>query len=458
VYDNVESVRGRGQRERKDEDSRSMPGEEYYIISDLHIGGDAELDICEFEAELTAFLRELEKKDGKTELIIAGDAFGFWELTEVEGPEKLKVIASNHRELFEQFRRTGERVQITLIPGNHDYELACYPEFGDVLREYNIRLEPKEYITRTIGGEKVWIEHGSQRDPFNRILHFGERYVTPIGYFITRHIVSNAGKHAVFAKQKWLGDIEAVQPNEQIPHWILSNYFYREMSPILRYGMLPFLMLFGVSIFWYFAALLEKYGIIGTKIFTVNFLESFGILGDIPAIIFTVNSAAIAALLLFSIPFVLVLRDVKKTLGRYGLKTPSSLRVQKKEVYLAAAKEIFASDPEVRVFVFGHTHNAFVERVDGRLVINTGTWLKKLTRVPAHFKWLPDVYVPSFRLNYFRIYGEGGGIVVEYERIPKEVDHELTLVQRLMIFGKRGGDTAEIPERIVLDSGAEAGG
>ena len=52
---------------------------EYYFISDLHIGGDAELDICDFEPELIEFLKELEKKDINTELIIVGDVLGFWE-------------------------------------------------------------------------------------------------------------------------------------------------------------------------------------------------------------------------------------------------------------------------------------------------------------------------------------------------------------------------------------------
>ncbi|MEA1926726.1 MAG: metallophosphoesterase, partial [Candidatus Auribacterota bacterium] len=107
--------------------------EEYYFISDLHIGGDAELDICDFELELIEFLKELEKKDENTELIIVGDVFGFWELTGAEGIEKLEIIAGNHRELFDQFRKTGEKITITVLPGNHDYILACEPDFIEAL-------------------------------------------------------------------------------------------------------------------------------------------------------------------------------------------------------------------------------------------------------------------------------------------------------------------------------------
>jgi UDP-2,3-diacylglucosamine pyrophosphatase LpxH len=98
---------------------------EYFFISDMHIGGDGELQNCDFEVELIDFLKQLERKHG-AELIINGDAFGLWEFTTLEGTEKLKALIKQQPRLFEQFRKTGEKVPITLMPGNHDYELACY--------------------------------------------------------------------------------------------------------------------------------------------------------------------------------------------------------------------------------------------------------------------------------------------------------------------------------------------
>jgi hypothetical protein len=41
----------------------------------MHIGGDGELQNCDFEVELIDFLKQLERKHG-AELIINGDAFG----------------------------------------------------------------------------------------------------------------------------------------------------------------------------------------------------------------------------------------------------------------------------------------------------------------------------------------------------------------------------------------------
>ena len=57
-----------------------MVSPEYYFISDLHIGGEGNLTICDFETELIDFLQLLEDKTSSTKLIIVGDAFSFWEM------------------------------------------------------------------------------------------------------------------------------------------------------------------------------------------------------------------------------------------------------------------------------------------------------------------------------------------------------------------------------------------
>jgi UDP-2,3-diacylglucosamine pyrophosphatase LpxH len=45
----------------------------YYLISDLHIGGDGGLARCLFENELIQFLREIAAGPQPAELIIIGD-------------------------------------------------------------------------------------------------------------------------------------------------------------------------------------------------------------------------------------------------------------------------------------------------------------------------------------------------------------------------------------------------
>ena len=65
---------------------------EYYFISDLHIGGDEALGVCDFENELIQFLQDIPSQSEEAELIIIGDAFGLWEFTQVEGKEKLEAL------------------------------------------------------------------------------------------------------------------------------------------------------------------------------------------------------------------------------------------------------------------------------------------------------------------------------------------------------------------------------
>ena len=129
----------------------------YYLISDLHIGGDEQLGQVDCLDELLAFLGDLEASDEDAELIINGDAFGLWEFTEVEGPAKFDALVERYPELFAQLRSTGERVPVTLIPGNHDYELAAYPEYVDRLAEYNVTLEQERSIERAVGERVVHV-------------------------------------------------------------------------------------------------------------------------------------------------------------------------------------------------------------------------------------------------------------------------------------------------------------
>lgn len=98
----------------------------------------------------------------------------------------------------------------------------------------------------------------------------------------------------------------------------------------------------------------------------------------------------------------------------------------------------------------GHTHNASLRRIGERVVINTGTWLKKLERVSARFLLLPSVYRPSFRLNYFRISEDDGRIAIDYKRLHKDAPRELSLLQRL-VAGKPQRDALEdIPRRTII--------
>ncbi len=436
-----------------------MLSPEYYFISDLHIGGEGNLTICDFETELIDFLRLLEEKTSSTELIIVGDAFSFWEMTRTSPTEKLEIIIAQHPRLFEQFKRTGKNIKITLLPGNHDYELACYDDFRPTLQVYNINLEAKEAITRQIQGRTIWIEHGNQHDSFNRITDFGNPAATPIGYYIVSQIVDGLVERSRLGKDRWLKDIESVYPNEEIPRWFFSNYFYKEMSIWLRWILLPFLLLLSVSILILVSGVLEQAGIVANGFFSkpwLEFLQNFGFAGK--ALDFTINlvlfidTLFLGSLILILIPLSFIFRDIQKTLRRYGFKGKKGLKVHKKSYYLQAAQEVFERDKSVFAFIYGHTHQPSLTQIANKqnYVLNTGSWLKKLHRISSTFRFLPSVYYASFQLNYFKIFVNNDKIEILYECILKQVESGLTPLEKLAIAGRKKQKPISIPQRTIV--------
>jgi len=242
-----------------------------------------------------------------------------------------------------------------------------------------------------------------------------------------------------------------VYPNEEIPFWIWSNYFYREMAPILRWFLVPFLFLFTFSGLILLGRALESIGILPTTFFHARLVESASLPGRLVDWVVWVNGVVISFAAVLAIPVYFLTRDIKAALQRFGVDTSKGLKLDKEEHYLAAAKSVFEQDPSVVLYLYGHTHIPSLRSVGNRYVINTGTWLKMLERVPAFFRLLPDVFVPAYRLNYFLIREEGNRIRVRYEVIPKGVRDDRTFLEKLVILGKRRKVYDSIPEERVIE-------
>jgi len=429
-----------------------MP-KEYYFISDLHIGGDEALGECDFENELIQFLKEIQTQSKNAELIIIGDAFGLWEFTQVVGKEKVETLFAQFPKIFNAFRVAGENIKITILPGNHDYEIACYTEFVDLFKDYNICVEQTPAITRQIANKTLWIEHGNQYDEVNHMPDYGNPYALPIGYFITKNTVAKAGMLSRKGRHNWLKDIQSVYPTELIPDWLLSNYFYKEMSPVLRWMLLPFLLLSGLTFFVLGGAALEFFKITNDNIFLNNRLfDSLGIVGSLLEIILIINAIALLVFLALAIPFGFVIRDLKRTLKRFDIELdPAELTGEKEDLYINAAQKIFNDDPDTVAFIYGHTHTPSIQSIKKRYIINTGTWLKQFERITPRFGLLPPIYVPLYCLNYFKLKTEGGNIVMEYHKIDKSLTSDLTRIQRLMVSHKQNKKIIEIPGRTTIE-------
>jgi UDP-2,3-diacylglucosamine pyrophosphatase LpxH len=445
-------------------------GRVYYLISDLHIGGDEQLEQVDFLEELLAFLERLERTDEDAELIINGDAFGLWEFTTTEGLAKFDELVETYPELFAQFRATGENVTVTLLPGNHDHELAVYDEYVDRFAAYNVDLVQRESLTRPVGGCEIWVEHGMQRDPNNRIEKFGSPNATPLGYHVNRRVTSRAGRLSNRGRYNWLKDIQAVTPVERIPTWLVSKYFYREMNPVLRYASVPFLLLFNISIVIAMLAGLALTGVWSTPLTLFDSaLGYLGPAGPVVWLLLAVNVAVVGLLATLAVPSYLILRDVKVTLDRFGVLRPDATGEvdtdtdtdtgtntddgHPDETYLDAAREVFADRPQTAVFCYGHTHRPSVTELDDRLVVNTGTWLKRLHVRDVVAGVVPPVFQPSFHLSYVRVFAGNEGVVVEHEVVekPDPVAEELTLTERLLTVHQE--PDRDIPARSVVTGG-----
>jgi len=422
----------------------------YYVISDLHIGGDEQLEHVEFLDELLEFLERLETTDENAELVVNGDAFGLWEFTTTDGPDKFDRLLETYPELFEQFRATGANVDITLLPGNHDHELAVYDEYVDRFAAYNVDVVQAKSMTRPVGDRVIHFEHGHQRDPNNRIEDWGSAHATPLGYYYNTLVTSRAGQLSDRGRYNWLRDVQAVTPTERMPIWLISKYFYREMNPLLRYALVPFLLLFNVSALLAVLVGLDLAGVWSMPVeLTTTFLGQFGRAGTAAWFFLAINVVVAGLLLLVAVPLYLIRRDVRKTIQRFGV-FETSLTVDAEAPYEEAAREVFADRPETAIFCFGHTHRPTVRRVDGGLLVNTGTWLKRLHRRDGVIGVLPPVFYPSYQLGTVRIAAESDGVAVEYETLdkPSPSAEELTLTERLFTLGR--APTPDPPDRTVV--------
>src|SRR5262249_32163560 len=144
--------------------------------------------------------------------------------------------------------------------------------------------------------------------------------------------------------------------------------------------LLPFLLLAGVTMVAIAGELLRVVGIFDYNILFHNPLMSrLGIIDNVLQVVIEINSIF---LVLFGVPAAVVHRDLKRTLARFRLLTDygTTPNLDSEECYLKAAQEVFRADDRVAVFVFGHTHAAFLRRLGpaGQVVLNTGTWLKLL--------------------------------------------------------------------------------
>jgi len=133
-----------------------------YCASDLHLGYER----ADYDA-ISAFF-ELVRKNADT-LILCGDIFDLWRYP----IDKIyKATLPGFKDCIEELRLTAIKVPVTIVPGNHDYNLA--------------KLWPKSErgadisVSNEFAHEGIFFTHGWQFDVQQR------RYSWAYGWLVTR--------------------------------------------------------------------------------------------------------------------------------------------------------------------------------------------------------------------------------------------------------------------------------
>lgn len=415
---------------------------QFYFISDIHIGKENHFKRFDSQKELIDFLNFLENKakERLIELIIVGDLFDLWEFNEKEESEKLKYIEKRYPLLIEKFRKASQKILITLIPGNHDHELVCFKKYSSVLKNWGISLIPNYYLRKNILGKLVRIEHGNRFDFFNKIKRFGDPNDTPLGFHITKGIVTGLAKITSenLERKKWFTNIRLVHPIDLIPYWFFSNYFYRELAPILRYLVATFLIFFTVSMIIFSMAIATRLNLINIPdIF--YYTSHLGPVKYLANFIIVLSFVFLIIFLLFSFLWMIMKRDIFKSFLEYKINLKRDVKFEKISNCKKKIVTFFNKNPEYDIFIYGDNHTASLEKRDlqvgEKIIANTGTWIKLFRPIKSWFR-LPSVYSSYFKLSYLVLEKEKGKIKMSLKHWPKKATQPLTFLERFSIMFK----------------------
>ena len=90
--------------------------------------------------------------------------------------------------------------------------------------------------------------------------------------------------------------------------------------------------------------------------------------------------------------------------------------------------------------MYGHNHIAELEEyVVGErrtAFVNTGTWMRKIVRLPTRLK-LPPVFIPAYQLTYAVVRMTPAGLSVTLNERVKPLPYRLGWAERIATFRKR---------------------
>lgn len=404
----------------------------YYILSDLHIVGEGIKDPFVCEEELISLLDNMEGVEGAC-LLFLGDLFDFWQM-EGEPADRLRAVIEVHKPLFAALRKFGHQHRILYLPGNHDREAAWDVPLRELLSDYAIETIADQQMlaeVETLGNAvpvRILAEHGHAGDPYNQFYHDPHPAERTFGEHLMRLFVNPIKSMEINREESWLRDIDNVHPLAAVPWWVASKYFYLEAGFWLKALALPAMMLFSFT----------KIGLVvlGLQFFGVN-LAAWGVPHIPRPLVYTM--VGLMGIDVFALVLLFVLggirRDFLRTLRRWGYEDLDMI-VRERKIRIEKQVRRALRESGADAYVYGHTHEEELRDLPGgRLLCNTGSWMKRMYRMKAHFH-LPPVFVPGFRLTYLRVSGTETGAHFELHVRRKHIDPPLTYLERFALLFK----------------------
>ncbi|MBN1494721.1 metallophosphoesterase [Candidatus Peregrinibacteria bacterium] len=420
------------------------------LISDLHIGGEPDIEDFQCGAEFGAFVDHLLNTSFQfdLELIINGDFFDLWKCYD-QKDEKINYIIAMHQNLFDKLKEFGNKNKITVIPGNHDHELVYNKKLQDDLKKYNINVDPNQFFKRELSKKnKKFIiigEHGNQVEPASSFTDFYLPTESSLSYHVTTQFVYRLMRLGTKKKKPhWMHEVDNVD-TDLIPYWLLSKYFYNEIGPILKSILVPMLILFSLAIPYFIFDIVTDFYQPRFLMPVINFLDTNLIMKGIIFILYF--DMVVVILLLFAS---LLRKDFNKRLRGYGVQSLSDILLSKQRSYKEKARDVINGlnpfNTKADLYITGHTHCAVLHKEDNMFLADTGSWKQLTKRVPAYFRF-PPIFYPFYLLSYVEVYEQPENITVELRAWPKPFTSRLTILEKIFIKRKKN-----VPEPILADT------
>jgi UDP-2,3-diacylglucosamine pyrophosphatase LpxH len=394
------------------------------FLSDSHIGGDDGRDIFESPDDLAALFGSLDDHAGPVELVLAGDFFDLLRIAEVpEGQNRVSATISRpeYGGLFEALRRfaSGPNRKVIYLPGNHDAEVRWNQEIHAELERQGLVHEFALSYTASFESASdrvIYCEHGNQFDPTNTFRDYDNPLDTPLG----DHVVTDLLPRLPVGWESEGGnlrDVDRVFPLAIIPRWLAGRLYYVTVTQIVRWLLLPLLILFAAH------SLLQGGGSVDVLL---NLAYVIGVLILVFGLFLFIAGRATN-------------RSIRSSSARAGLADEPELIRNRLE---AGEPPPLGGDvtAEVAVFVSGHTHAPALTGFAGPAghqgaIVNSGCWLRQLQPVPAHLG-APPVFVARFVQTHVRVYLDDEAVQVELWEHPRPAPRRLRVVERLAVAGR----------------------